>query len=58
MQFQELKNYVKNKYALQFEELITPQDTFLTVKAPGNPNYFILTKQEDKNIVFFALSYT
>ena len=51
MQFQELKNYVKNKYALQFEELITPQDTFLTVKAPGNPNYFILTKQEDKNIV-------
>lgn len=51
MQFQELKNYVKNKYALQFEELITPQDTFLTLKAPGNPNYFILTKQEDKNIV-------
>ena len=51
MKFQELKNYVINKYALQFEELITPQDTFLTLKAPGNPNYFILTKQEDKNIV-------
>lgn len=47
MQFQELKNYVKNKYALQFEELNTPQEKFLTLKAPGNPNYFVLSKQEN-----------
>lgn len=50
MKFQELKNYVKNKYALTFEVLTTPQDKFLTLKAPGNRKYFVLIRQASTNV--------
>ncbi|WP_265484007.1 MULTISPECIES: TerB N-terminal domain-containing protein [unclassified Lactobacillus] len=48
MKLQELKNYLKNKYALHFEVLTTSQDKFFVLKAPGNPNYFVQFKPENE----------